>query len=213
MEDYTSSIQPKLEAKEEKRAPVQPVASGIIKKKSIFSKFTGLIFSNDGKDVGDFLTRDVLVPAIKKTIQEMVTSGIDVLLYGESRGQRRRNPSDSVSYRYDRCYDDDRDRRRRDYYDRDYDKQPRRYQVYEYNDVGYYTRKEAEDVIRGMLDIVDQYDYVKVADMYELSKIKDYDFNANHYGWSKASDLQRVEAIRYSDGKWGLDLPKAIPID
>ena len=57
------------------------------KKKTIWDKIHEEFISEDGKSVGDYIVLDVLVPAIKKTISDIITNGIDMLLFGSSRSR------------------------------------------------------------------------------------------------------------------------------
>lgn len=66
------------------------------------------IFGDNTKSVGHYILWDVLIPASKNTITEMISNGIEMLLYGEPRGNIRRDRGRSyVSYT---GYYKDRDR-------------------------------------------------------------------------------------------------------
>ena len=80
------------------------------KKKSEMSKLADVFVPGDVQNVKSYVLMDVLVPAIKKAISDIVVNGIDMILYGETGRSDRRSIS-KVSYAR---YYDERDRRRDD---------------------------------------------------------------------------------------------------
>ena len=103
-----------------------------------------------------YVITDVLIPSIKRAISEMVTNGIDMILYGSTGGRSKRSSADRVSYRnyYDRR-DDDR------YRDRD----RVRTSPYSFDDIVLDSRGEAEEVLARMDELIDQYGIVSEADI------------------------------------------------
>jgi hypothetical protein len=186
---------------EEKK--VKKVVSGkVSKKENNTRKFAGLFVSEDAANVKSYVLMDVLVPAIKKAISDIVTDGIDMILYGETRGKRSRS-SGGVSYR---SYYDDRDRRDRDRgRDRGGHGMSGRF---DYEDIVFESRGDAELVREQMLDILDQYGMVTVADMYDLAG-ETAPYTASKYGWF---NIRTAEVTRIRNG-YILKLPKAMPID
>ena len=93
MEEYKpNSHKSKEEQKDlvpEKR--VEKVISGTVKpkKKSEMQKFADVFISEDVNNVKSYIVMDVLVPAIKKAISDIVTNGIDMILYGEAGSRKR----------------------------------------------------------------------------------------------------------------------------
>ena len=107
MEDYKSnSHASKEKEKNREEKKVEKIISGNAKakKKSEFSKFADVFVSEDAGNVKSYILMDVLVPAVKKAISDIVTNGIDMLLYGETGVHKRNGASSKVSYRsyYDR---------------------------------------------------------------------------------------------------------------
>lgn len=58
-------------------------------KKSEMQKFADVFISEDVNNVKSYIVMDVLVPAIKKAISDIVTNGIDMILYGETGKSKR----------------------------------------------------------------------------------------------------------------------------
>lgn len=182
--------------KEEKK--IEKVVTGkvITKKEGFFSKmFRGLI-SEDAKDVKSYVFGDVLIPAIKKAISDIVSDGIDIILYGESSGKKRRTPAERVSYR--------------SYYDRnsDYRRPSPIYSDYSYDNIILETRGEAEEVLARMDELIDTYKLVSVADLKDLVGITG-NYTDNRYGWTS---IRSAEVVRVRDG-YTIKMPRPMPID
>lgn len=182
---------------------VEKVVSGSVKvkKKNGVTKFADNFISEDIHNVKSYVITDVLIPSVKRAISEMVTNGIDMILYGSTGGRSKRSSADRVSYRnyYDRC-DDDR------YRDRDRDRV--RTSAYSFDDIVLDSRDEAKEVLARMNELIDQYGIVSVADLYDLVGITG-NYTDNKYGWT---NIRNAEPIRVRDG-YMLRLPKALPIN
>lgn len=183
----------------EKKKQITKVTTGTVKtKKNEVRKFTDVFISEDIANVKDYIFMDVLVPAIKKAISDIVRNGIDMILYGEAGRSKDRRNGDYVSYR---SYSD-RDRR-------DEDRGVRRTRTgFSYDDIVLETRGEAEEVLSQMDDCIREYGLVSVGDLYDLVGISDPNYMKNKYGWT---NLHNAEVIRIRDG-YLLKLPKAIPL-
>lgn len=179
---------------------VERVATGKTRRKNEVRKLADAFITEDVHSVKDYIIQDVLLPAAKKAISEMVSSGIDMLLYGEAKSKNRSGRNESrVSYT--KYYDRERER--------DYDRGARtRTRGYDYDDIILDTRREAEEVLDRMQDLIDTYGMVSVADLYDLVGING-SYTDNKYGWThlRNADVQRVR-----DG-YLLKLPKALPFD
>lgn len=168
------------------------------KKKSEVSKLADIFVPGDVANVKTYIIMDVLVPAVKKAISDIVTNGIDMILYGDSERTRKNGPASRVSY--SQYYDRDRVRR---------DREPVAPRAnYSYNDILLDNRGEAEEVLARMDELVATYGMVSVADLNDLVGITG-NYTDNNYGWTniKSAYVQRVR-----DG-YLLKLPRAIPID
>lgn len=202
MEEYKSNSF-KSREKQEKKLPekknIEKVAVGKTKKKSGVRKFADVFVSEDVDNVKSYIVMDVLIPSIKKAISDIVTNGIDMMLYGESGRTRKNSTASKISY--GSYYN--RDDRRRDSGYRG------RTSVYDYDDILFDTRGDAEAVLDAMYDIIDTYGVVSVADFYELADVSTDNFAANKYGWSS---LEGSRVMRMRDS-YVLKLPKATAIN
>lgn len=192
-----------LATRDAQHKKVEKIVKGKVKtkKKSEISKFKDVFISEDAKDVKSYIVMDVLIPAAKKAISDIVRDGIDMILYGNTGHKRSGGYSSGASYVSYRSYSD---RDRRD--DRSYRSSTRR-TGYDYDDIVLEDRQEAEDVLERMDELLDTYEIVSVADLYDLVG-KTCNYTDNKYGWT---NLRNAEPVHVRDG-WLLKLPKAGPI-
>lgn len=113
--------------------------------------------------------------------------------------EKRGGSSYSGSYVPYKAYSDDRDRSRRPL--------ERSRNGYSMDDIILSSRGEAEEVISQMDELIEIYDLVSVADVYDLVGIRS-EYTDNNYGWK---NIRNVEPIRVRDG-YLLKFPKPIPI-
>ena len=169
-----------------------------VKKKSELGKFKDIFISDDAKNVKQYVFLDVLVPAIKKAVSDIVTDGISMILYGETGHGKKSSTASRVSYRS--YYDDRRD-------DRCYSENRTR-TGYSYDDIILDSRGEAEEVLSRMDELIDTYSMVSVADLYDLIGVTG-NYTDNKYGWT---NIRNAEVVRVREG-YLLKLPKALPIN
>lgn len=201
MDDYKPNSHKSKEAANDanERKKLEKVVSGKakVKKKSEMRKIKDVFISEDASNIKSYVLMDVLVPAIKKAISDIVTNGIDMILYGETGHTKRRTTASSISYR--------------DYYNQKSDDRfrdtNRTRSGYSYDDIVLESRGEAEDVLSRMDELVETYGVVAVADLYDLVGITG-EYTDNKYGWT---NIRNAEVIRVRDG-YMLKLPRALPI-
>ena len=181
---------------------VEKVIEGEAKKKKRgeLSKLSEVFISDEVNNVKSYILLDVLVPAIKKAISDIITNGIDMILYGESGRSRKSSTASKVSYRS--YYDNENDRRRNnDSY------RPRI--GYYHEDVRVRNRGEAEEVIIRLEEIISTYGLASVADLYDLVGMSG-NYTDNNYGWT---DIRSVKVIPERDGWYVIKMPKSLPLN
>lgn len=195
--DYKPNSHKSKEEASEKRAEKVITGQAKLKKKSEIQKFADAFISEDVNNVKSYICRDVLVPAIKKVVSDIIKDSIDMILYGEVRGNEKRSKVDRVSYNK--------------YYDRrDEDRFASRNEVrsnYDYTNITLDTRAEAEAVRSSLDDIIEHYGFVRVADLYDLIG-ETGSYTDNDYGWY---NVRNVDIVRVRDG-YMLKMPRALPI-
>lgn len=197
MEDYKSnSHRSKEMATTEKK--VEKVISGQakVRKKTGLEKAKGLLVSEDAANIKSYVVMDVLIPALKKAISDIVTNGIEMILYGETGRRNSSSRSSSVSYR--NFYDRRDDNRRATTPSRS---------GYSFDDIILDTRGEAEDVLARLDELIEMYGVVSVADLYDLVGITG-NYTDNKYGWT---NVRTAEPVHVRDG-YLLKMPKVGPI-
>lgn len=165
-------------------------------------KLTDIFISEDVANVKKYILMDVLVPAIKKAIYDIVTNGIDMFLYGGSGKTRGGSNTQKVSYRN---YYDQKNNNNNGYRGSE---NTRSSNAFDYDDIMFSTRGEAEAAKKQMQEVIGRYGIVTVADLYEMAYLT-APYTAHKYGWMDASS---VEVMRARDG-YVLKLPRAVPID
>ena len=170
-------------------------------KKNEVRKIADIFISEDVSSVKNYIFMDVLVPAIKKAIYDIVTNGIDMFLYG-GNGKSKNTTSGGTKVSY------------RNYYDQKNSPGHRASETnrvqngFEYEDVIFPSRGDAENAKQQMQDIVGRYGLVTVNDLYEMAMLS-APYTSQKYGWM---DVSNVGVERVRDG-YVLKLPRAVPID
>lgn len=197
MNEYKSNSHRAKKA-EERTKKVDKVVTGKVKtkKKSEMSKFKDVFISEDVSNVKSYIFLDVLIPAIKKALSDIIVNGSDMMLYGDTR-DRKRSGSSSTYRNYSSSRKEDRgsDRRRIGY---------------DFDDVILDSRGEAEEVLSRMDELMDTYGVVSVADLYDLVGIS-CNYTDNKYGWT--GSLRTADVVRVRDGGYMLKLPRATLIE
>lgn len=198
IENYKSNSH---KSKEEDRPKLDKIIEGnaTSKKQSEMRKFKDIFISEDAKDVKSYIVLDVLIPAIKKAISDIVTNGIDMILYGETKARGSSSISSKVSYR---SYYDRGDRDRRNY------RSMNQRIGYNYDDVILDNRGDAEEVLSRLDELIETYGIVSVADLYDLVGVSG-NYTDNKYGWT---DIRNAQVLRVKSG-YMIKLPKAIPLN
>lgn len=187
---------------EPNKTPAPAVSQGV-RKKSL-GKRTNVFLQNTGGVIGNYILKDVLIPTAKKAISDIVTNGINILLYGDQKPvTSKRGTIDRVSYR--KYYEDERPRETRS-----------RHKSFLEYDIEFDTQIAAQQTLEDMRDTLDRYPVVTVADLCEFAQNHDEtirldsSWSDNKYGWVK---LPAEIKIYPSYSKWIIDLPAPMPLD
>lgn len=203
MNDYKpNSNKYKTEQREtENKKRVEKVVKGSVRtrKKSEIRKFADEFIKEDASSVATYIVTDVVIPSAKKVLADIVTGGINMFLFGDSRRDNSRVGGSTTSYTryYDKVggsasYRDTRSDSR---------------SGLNYDDLVFESRSEAELVLTRMDELIETYGMATVSDLYDLVG-KSCDYTYDRYGWT---NLRNAKAVPVRDG-YVLDLPKAFPI-
>ena len=177
-------------------------------RKSLFQDVRNEFISEDAPRVGSYIWHDVLLPALKDLILDIVHSSIDMAMGGGGRGysyRRGGGSGSSISWTpYNRYYYDDDRASRRPYHDddrRSYSRRDRDPSGYTFED-----KEDAKDLLFFLCDYIDQYGEVPVARFYDrIKQTIPGDFVSEDYGWR---NLSQAKVLPAGGGKWYINFPR-----
>lgn len=175
-------------AKEGASPEKKVIAKAKVQKKSAIKDALRTFFAQDLPEIAEHLIIDVAIPAAKNAITDMVTQGIQQLLYGEVK---TRNTSGYTSYS-----SSSRNNRGNAYYrpresDRRVQRQPKPTNV---EDLVFDTRGDAVDVIEYVAEQIEEYGQVSVADLMSSVGIQPR-YTDERWGWT-TTDAFELRQIR-----------------
>lgn len=186
---------------------IKPVVQGkvTVSKKPAGKRLRESLGLEETRTVGDYLVWDVLVPAAKEMVADLVKKGIDVFLYGGTSSERPSRKNDRKSHvSYEGYYG----RSKRGDYKSERRRLGSRYAM-DFREFVFDDRRDADLVLSELCEIIDTYDFAKVSDFYSLVGEEERTFTDHGYGWD-ALGSATVERVR--DG-WVLDMPRPIPLN
>ena len=181
----------------ERKKLEQVTTTTVTKKKSNFgTKAVAAFIGEDVHNVGEYLLYDVAIPAVKNTFSDLVSQGVERLLFGESSPRSRNTSGGSrVSYgSYSRPGLAPGNRR---------DASPRTRRYHDFSEIELESRDEAYLVIDRLGDLIEEYGLATVADLYDLCGITT-EYTDENWGWTSA---RHMSVIRSRHG-YMLQLPK-----
>lgn len=194
-----NSLKPSKNLPDKKKVEKVITGKAEIAKKNEVQKLADVFIAEDINNVKNYIVWDVLIPTIKKAVVDIVKNGIEMIVWGDTHSDRGRSSSSSkVSYRS--YYDRDKDDRRSD-------NRPR--SRFDFDDIKFESRGDAEAVLDQMADMIDRYGVVSVSDMYDMADMSAPPYTSNRYGWT---NIRNADVVRVRDG-YIIKLPKAQPID
>lgn len=200
---HKSKNQAKNDNKVEKRIS-KPVATGTVRtaKKSELRKFTDAFVAEDASNVKSFILQDVIIPAAKRILDDVIVGSLRMFLYGD-KGRPGGGGTNASKVSYRSYYERENDRRR--------DTSNNRVRSgFDYDTITFESRGDAEAVLSTLDAMLDQYEIVSVADYYDAANISTDNYMVNRYGWTNLSTA-RVERNR--DGEYYIKLPRAMPLN
>ena len=181
------------------------------KKQSAWRKAKHRIFEQEGKELKDYVINDVLVPSIKDTISNIVSNGVDILLYGEARHVGQRKPGILGGNRFGNyvTYNSISSGRSASVVNRPGMVSASAVRnTLSLDDFIFQTRGEANDILDRMSTILTDYGIVTVADLYDMCGLKS-EYTYNNYAWK---DLSTAGVTLTKDG-YLLSLPTPYALD
>lgn len=213
--DYSKKKDPANPTKDE-RVKLDSVVTGTVtkRKRSIGTRIKDIFFGGDARDAISNVASEVIFPAIRNVIVDAGTEGIRRMVYGESATRQAPRASSGVGkYGSRTTYAHPVRRPQQNPYPRDAyavlpDQAPRlqpRGGIG--SDIILNSRDDAALVVERMSDILDQFEKVSVADLYDLLGMPT-SMQDNKWGW-RVLPSPGIAQVR--DG-WLIELPNAEPI-
>jgi len=200
--DLPSNSHKATDAKKDETKKKGKIIKGktVARKKSLGRRLSETFLGDTLSNVISYAMYEVLIPAAKSTVSDMVSGGVERLLFGSNnRDSRSRRDKGRSFTSYSSYYKQDNKR------ERDTSRNRARHDM---DDIILETRGEAEEVLSQLVDMIEDYGMVTVADFYDLVGITG-NFTDNKYGWE---NLSRADIRRVRDG-YLIDLPRPILID
>lgn len=202
-----AKVSPKPEEKEKKPEPKKVTTGDVsIQKKSIGQKLAQTFVPGDLKSVAKWAWKEIAVPMVKRTLDELISQGAHMMLYpGDTSTRRDRRPGDiQATFDYGRQY---RSRSR----DSDRPRPSSRWaEDFELDRIKFSSRTDADMVLRSMDDQLADYPFVRVSDFYEYAGITTDNYQLPNWGWTS---LREATVERNFDGSYYICFPRPMPID
>lgn len=170
---------------------------------SLGKRFSETFIGGDAKSVWSYVLFDVLIPASKDMVADAMSTGVERMLFGESRVSSRRSRGGNGYVNYSRFSSGGRREREEP---RGISRRARA--SHDFNEIILETRSEAENVIDRLFDQVSQFEMATVGDLYDLVGINS-NYTDNKWGWT---DLRGAGVTRVRGG-YLLELPRPEPLD
>lgn len=195
-----NSQKSKAPAPAEEPRVVGPVISGtaVERKEPLRKKFLQAYAGDSAQSVGQYLLMDVIVPGTKNIIADLVTQGINRLLYG---GARPVQQGGRGGFSYARQFNGGNNQQQGQQQSSPVVRQVQQQQGF--GEIVLQTRPDAELVIDSLRELIEVYGNAKVANLYSLVGMTG-NFTNQSYGWT---NLSRAGVIQIREG-YLLDLPQ-----
>lgn len=191
-------------AEVEPREKIEKIVEGkvVTRKQPWWKRVARGMIAEDAQHIGGYVIDDVLVPAMKNLVRDIIVGGTDRALYGAS-SRNRRGPGFGLSgsvggirTKYDQMSGEPRRMMSRESQAR-----------HDFDEVVLDSRSEAIAVVEELIARVSRYGSASVTDLYDLVGVTG-SFADQRWGWT---DLSTAD-IRQSRGGFLLDLPRPEPL-
>jgi len=179
-------------------------AEAVRRKKRLGSRFKETFVGGSARDAVDYMILEVVIPAIQDTLIDAFQGGVERLIRGDTRP---RHPRTTSSYSNLGHVDYRGISTNKPPTSRTLSRQSRT--RHDFGDIVIQSRKEAEEVLDQLYDILSRYGSVPVADLYELTGIQS-SHTDHKWGWTS---LRGARVSPQRSGGYLLALPNPEPLD
>ena len=180
------------------------VQSATVRKKGVVERLVGGLLGPNGiRAIGSYVGHEIIVPMIKNAFVDSMTTGINMAVFKDQpQPNRRNNPGwnnrqhqNTNRVQYDKSYQNNQVNQ--------YQSPNTRRTIYAIREAVFPNREEALMVLDNMMNEIDKYGQVSVADYYDWIGIGDSTFADVSYGWD---DLNRARVVSVRGG-YAISLP------
>ena len=183
------------------REPKEKVVTGsvIVKEKGLGTRFKGIFFGGDFDTAARYVAAEVLLPALRNLLVDVVSKGADRLIYGDS-GPRRRG---AITTSYTPRVQYNNPAARTAYL-------PDQAPIRKWEERGtksaagwiVSSKADADLIAERVVDIVDSYEVVSLADVLEMLGLPSTPID-NKWGWAR---LPNIDIKQVREG-WEISFP------
>lgn len=183
-------------SKLKKEKKIEKVIEGSVKtsKMPLRTKLAQTFLADDAEDVKGYIFFDVIVPEIKNTILDASHKALEMLFFGSVSSGRKGD----AYVKYNRSSLNSSSTKRTEV------SKPKDFREFTYD-----TRSDAEEVLINMQDLIDEYGFVSIADLYDLCGLTG-NWTDNKYGWA---DLRGAKVSMKRGGGYVINFPRAEQLD
>ena len=180
------------------------VQSATVRKKGVVERLVGGLLGPNGiRAIGRYVGHEIIVPMIKNAFVDSMTTGINMSVFKDQpQPNRRNNPGwnnrqhqNTNRVQYDKSYQNNQVNQ--------YQSPNAKRTIYAIREAVFPNREEALMVLDNMMNEIDKYGQVSVADYYDWIGIGDSTFADVSYGWD---DLARARVVSVRGG-YAISLP------
>ena len=180
------------------------VQSATVRKKGVVERLVGGLLGPNGiRAIGSYVGHEIIVPMIKNAFVDSMTTGINMAVFKDQpQPNRRNNPGwnnrqhqNTNRVQYDKSYQNNQVNQ--------YQSPNTKRTIYAIREAVFPNREEALMVLDNMMNEIDKYGQVSVADYYDWIGIGDSTFADVSYGWD---DLNRARVVSVRGG-YAISLP------
>ena len=197
----TKDVLPNEQPRARKEALVQ---SATVRKKGVVERLVGGLLGPNGlRAIGAYVGHEIIVPMVKNAFVDSMTTGINMAVFKDQpQPNRRNNPGwnnrqhqNTNRVQYNQSYQNNQVKQ--------YQSSNTMSTVYTIREVVFPNREEALMILDSMMNEIDKYGQVSVADYYDWIGLGDGTFADVSYGWE---DLTRARVVSVRGG-YAISLP------
>lgn len=177
--------------------PIQKIIEGKVVRKKVpwYKRVATSMIAEDAGSVREYLIDDVVGPALRNLVRDMVVGSVDRTLFGQARTRRNVVGGGPVSSIRNKYHDVPTER------PRVLSRESRA--RHDFDDIVLDSRSEALEVIEFLVQRIEKYNVATVSDLYDALGVTG-DFAAQRWGWTDLRDAY----IRQTRAGFLLDLPR-----